>query len=1833
MYNFQDSIFHHGKDPAIDTQVTTDEEESHHGFPTAFTVTKAIMQSAKMIDHPVNSDDHVSSQNFMPEVYEAFSRTNNDLRQRYKMLRKWAAQRVAQHKQISINEEELKEEVKNLNDLSSMVRLVNNLEKDMLKIILKRKRRLGERMGYKHENIPGSEHSKKRFNSPSDVQELLQYIYDTYIENRTADEIPVVLQAFQKSLADIVSKKNVSTKVALQDFSHGPSYLSDSMQNKSNEEKELYEKFNTEEYEHLEEEEKKEEENRDTLHQLNSKRNSSTPLITVKLLKALDLFLDSIEIERKIKHFRAMVEDLASEINGSVVLTSDMRSSLGKINQEINETLIQSELLNSSQNDTILPNGNSSTESVGKLLLSFPNNEGLNITKTKTSVFDEMNEILSPKDTVLLSPKDTVLLSPKDTVLFPKEMDNGIKLSNVKSKLTQNREKKNREKEILKRNGLRDLDDQMNINDDLTYEKNWYGKNKFTNLQPRVNVSNLNLSHIYEPGLLDDGKVASSEFEAALYNMVDTNISAINKEAMKGLTYYATLVEKVQNETVSPSTNAAKFNEKIYSSDNITNLNKEAMKGHEYYAKLADKLHKEIYNQTRNLTQELLTDLEYSHINISELNAEAMKAHNYYSNKSLNDSKVDQIYKLYLETQNMSHRNQEAVQSEWLEILNALNSPSISHPETDNFDTQVQKIIDKAISEAKNLSEAEQDFHKVQTSNISKSLEKGKDNLRNTLESHGVDQGAIKNVDSYLDAENKYIGHLFYGEGDHFNSENNFTFISREGVDQYQFFKQANKSNQSLEKKTIFPVANREVGAVNVVEGQWDKRNMDFHVVKEKEQQPEDMLQIAHLKSLVQKLQEESLKEEERDDARFAKELILSKIPRKKKKKVNNVATHRVIIPKHNQDKVENLGSSSSSTILAHKINEIKRNHKSSGFVNFGGRGLPVQVSGVKRDLNRYKSYSRAQAVLQYNKNAVINKRSSVREHKTKNEKRNFIIIKRSQIPSEYSQSFHKIKRRHRHKKSKLRWRLSKHMHRAKNLKSFHRNKKDVILESKSKKLKTKMRLNSSEEEETPSLKDVIIKDSFFSRLSEAQQQLVWEAVKKDWKRQHNHATTQEVATNKLNKLSSREDISSGSSTINRDKNVPHFSLRKKQFNKKHSSLSKESSTRNSQLSKENNQLNKSNTTEFNVIKKVDVVEDITNSFLNETTKIIDALPDSTDNATKRLCKNVSNPTDTLHDLKAVCNLSSTAINQSTTQNTYNNLKLNKSLVEGSKKVILTLNHTADTNTENKSFVEILDSLKEVEKKIEEKNQNQPFPQMFSKKSPADQLQDLIQSIKRINETVSNLNTEKKSGTIIAETENSKYPSSLLENLKDDSSNNTNEQGIKAVALEIKLENDTNLFHNFSETEHTSSNLTSSSSTSSSIDDIFDSRNHHPSIPNTNVENGSIINNKSISENKNLDFLNPSDGENVTQDLDETVGESDGKCRGDYIILQKGDFEYKIPAFKCNQNESKSISVSAWNKTERVLEEMNKKSKCTPVYKSFVFGNSEFKLQVGCKENPFISEGKKYAKFFSNNHSSEPSEAITKTTGRNSGKSKVVYKGKNVEVTQNVKGNEHIVVTGPMKTTEVDYPAEKDTNNVILKQFGRLYKVPSKNNTTNGGSENFLIKSGIQPDYLKTSLNSTSTFKFKDTSITKNIYINGAKVITMKKEKDTLSIVYPPKNDSNNNGYMVLNENDATFKIPLYGNKDGTLTNNVTKSKLGIGEKFNYQLNVQNKSKSEFQSSSYKIEAPDSRGLKMRDLPSNLQYPFSRASGEGFDENLKIAAPIRNPHTYGYQLDTQDGRR
>ena len=175
------------------------------------------MNSARMVDKPISQaynskyESNVNGQNLIPEVFEAFSKTNNDLKQRYIALQKWASARTSSTEQ----ELELSEEIKSLNELSDMVHLVNNLEKDMLKTILKRKRRLGVSIGSKHEIIPSGRDSKrkssKRFTNPNDVQELLQYIYDTYIENRTADDIPVVLQAFQKSVTDIVAKKSINS--------------------------------------------------------------------------------------------------------------------------------------------------------------------------------------------------------------------------------------------------------------------------------------------------------------------------------------------------------------------------------------------------------------------------------------------------------------------------------------------------------------------------------------------------------------------------------------------------------------------------------------------------------------------------------------------------------------------------------------------------------------------------------------------------------------------------------------------------------------------------------------------------------------------------------------------------------------------------------------------------------------------------------------------------------------------------------------------------------------------------------------------------------------------------------------------------------------------------------------------------------------------------------------------------------------------------------------------------------------------------------------------------------------------------------------------------------------------------------------------------------------------------------------------------------------------------------------------------------------------------------------------------------------------------------------
>ena len=231
--------------------------------------------------------------------------------------------------------------------------------------------------------------------------------------------------------------------------------------------------------------------------------------------------------------------------------------------------------------------------------------------------------------------------------------------------------------------------------------------------------------------------------------------------------------------------------------------------------------------------------------------------------------------------------------------------------------------------------------------------------------------------------------------------------------------------------------------------------------------------------------------------------------------------------------------------------------------------------------------------------------------------------------------------------------------------------------------------------------------------------------------------------------------------------------------------------------------------------------------------------------------------------------------------------------------------------------------------------------------------------------------------------------------------------------------------------------------------------------------------------------------------------------------------------------------------TDKITKLTQNNSKCDPIYKTLEDGSKDYSMIIGCEERPqglLQAYGKKDNKELilkgkSNNQLNETAAIIPEVQStakpmlQVTGTNKLIYRGKNLEMTQGISGNELITVKGPNKTIEIEYPPQDDIHGFItLKQGSRLYKIPYKNRTESKKTPDVLSgKSDVAytPDYLRTSMTDTETFKVRDTSITKKTYANGAKVITMEKDKASLSIYYPPKNGTkkyNDSGYMTLKE-------------------------------------------------------------------------------------------------------------
>jgi len=303
-------------------------------------------------------------------------------------------------------------------------------------------------------------------------------------------------------------------------------------------------------------------------------------------------------------------------------------------------------------------------------------------------------------------------------------------------------------------------------------------------------------------------------------------------------------------------------------------------------------------------------------------------------------------------------------------------------------------------------------------------------------------------------------------------------------------------------------------------------------------------------------------------------------------------------------------------------------------------------------------------------------------------------------------------------------------------------------------------------------------------------------------------------------------------------------------------------------------------------------------------------------------------------------------------------------------------------------------------------------------------------------------------------------------------------------------------------------------------------------------------------------------------------------CQDDYIVINKEGFEYRIPTLKCFNSDEKenhpNISLlnetvtttnrSAYNLTKNsnkktvdsIHESMKNQTTCEhPIYETFVDKDVEYRIQVGCKKNfdrlveAFQKmdgstgiENQIKNKFFFSNLSfpkSNINSSIDNVTNANETNGKLIYKGKNLIMTQDKHGGEHILIKGQNKTIEINYPPENAINgSIVLKQGRRLYKIPTKDlkelNETKFFSNNNNEESPWKPDYLNSILANNETFEIKGTKVIKETYSNGAKVINMEKETARLYIYYPPKNSSDafkDAGFMVLKESGKTYKIPL----------------------------------------------------------------------------------------------------
>lgn len=1693
-------------------------QETGQRYQTAFKLTKAIINSAREVDSPSypGFDINVNGQNLIPEVFEAFSKTNNDLKQRYDALQRWALNTASQ-----APEGDLRQQIRNLNELSDMVRLVNNLEKDMLKTILKRRKKIrDDQLGYKHEVIPDGKDNFKnphqRFHNPNDVQDLLQYIYDTYIENRTADEIPVVLQAFQKSVTDIVARKNMTKTIDakmgnVRNITRDSALISKSIEMLN---KEGSEEKNTEipysldddptgdyDYEdktsrqgffldHNKDESQdlslRAEKSDRKLNKFLDRRNEmNSPLITVKLLKALDLFLDSIEIGRKIKRFRSKVEQAANAANGSVVLTSSMRHSLGELNKEINETLSKSVHFSKGKHQ----DKHDETERQPMVAYGPIATTPQNCTNNPTSVYDTPCR-KSPDD------GDNDEEKPKPNFKLSEEY-NGHPYN---------------------ANGIY-FDQHKEDGKDLVMEKEWYNHT----FNPLNDTQHLSLSN-FTPTVNDSiGPVVYMDSPHSPYQ----HIHDLNEEE-----------------------HHHDYTQSSWNPGNITKLNKEALKGQEYYNKSIpyDKL---FANDSYH---------SWNPANMTELNKEAVKGDKYYHDQYVNES--------------------------------------------NNFDQEVQKIIDSAITEAKNVSEIDKYYYKHETdtndhfekespvekniyptvvmNSLDNALDKGDKHVNKALDNHNIDKETVNITNKYLDQEDRYINNMFYEE----NNVSSGSFRNNgSNTQQKSYF----HGDINSDKKDQTPAKNSSTlksaydnkpfqfkESEGMIQGDWDKRDMDFHQkANNTKLDDSDVSQIENLRKLVKHLQDQNTGAENLSSNETAMLNTTIKqenetTPQKTEVKDSVEATKTgvgaagaaIVEPAINKDVLMNFYDQShindkknvlqlkqntssddtnksdegydyikeqeasreeqqknvpaepysaiSKTVesfdksnfkeLEQAINEIKKSKKSLSLVHevvndekTNHHVEPEQDrNGDKRSMKAKEDYKKAHEMIQeineisyvddddepaYHRSAVPGKRHSKkakigrRKRNPKHHKHKAVVQKRSvdsiKKRSRIGKGFKMMLNNKKYKRHHVHYRYHKTKRARKKAKISKGTKKNEI-EGKT------------------------VQKSFLDKLTKSQQKLVWHILKRAYIKKKDNITR-----------ASQPEIIAGNAT---DLNF--------QGNKSDESLDAILKTF---LSDNPDNLGAMK------INKTETLEGDTKSNVNASSSSVLSRDSKTES---------KNPYSTIEETHGPKDFSSTHGYPALTNP--QGLPIHPHDVHGIQVGRLVPNEDNPTAQDGQN--------------ITRQNINHEISNNYSENGTVESYEEGNKEQFFFKDGPSQLKKDRK----FKQKSNWKTSENETEVSDDESSPVSHNLPVIMNHLDKVASHNGNTTVPMSEQKET---ITNELPVEADESNIVGCRSQ-----NTVITDGDDIFNLPAEKCLNQKQKNPV----------ETTKHNEGKktslnnCTQNFITIKKNGFDYKIPTLKCTKiNKTEQLTGEVLHVTDFLAgnyttpeqettaagfaQQVNKPD-CDPIYKTVVDGDTAYKINVGCKKNVeqvFNAaknlDGKKVILKNDTKPANKTVDVIRISTPVQN--EKVIYKGKNLMMTQDEKGSEKIVIKGPNKTIEISYPPEDDINGFItLKQGRRLYKIPYKNHTDIDAPETLLGKSAVSwlPDYLRSETNNTETFKVRDTAITKETHKNGAKVIKMEKEKASLSIYYPPKNSSfryNDSGYMVLQENGKTYNIPLDGSK------------------------------------------------------------------------------------------------